>query len=220
MVWEHIVIVEEKLGRHLVWKGTYHPESEIVHHINEKKDDNRPENLRVTTNREHKSLHKRPGRPEKFRTWPWLLFKITRGLLEISPEQAASALQCSVENLTKKESGELPWTEEEQAAFQNLARPIWKARFATDNFGVGCRLNEIRSSGIRKPELKRDMRIKCGLSIRAVAKEMKISHVHLSLMEKGQREFNAKQQAAFDAALVKLGPKREAAISKPERKKK
>ena len=46
----HRKIMEEKLGRPL--KST-----EIVHHINGDKLDNRPENLVVTTRSEHQSVH-------------------------------------------------------------------------------------------------------------------------------------------------------------------
>lgn len=45
-----ILVIEEKIGRFLT-------DNERVHHINEIKDDDRPENLEVLTEKEHKSLH-------------------------------------------------------------------------------------------------------------------------------------------------------------------
>ena len=49
-VLEHILVVEEFIGRYL-------SEEEIVHHINGKKDDNRPENLYITNLSEHTNMH-------------------------------------------------------------------------------------------------------------------------------------------------------------------
>ncbi len=46
----HTVIMERVLGRYLF-------DYEEVHHINRKRDDNRPENLRVMKRREHRALH-------------------------------------------------------------------------------------------------------------------------------------------------------------------
>ncbi len=49
-VYEHILKIEEKLGRYL-------EVDEVVHHINEKRDDNRIENLKVMKKGEHQSHH-------------------------------------------------------------------------------------------------------------------------------------------------------------------
>jgi excisionase family DNA binding protein len=49
-VFEHRLVMEQVLGRYLT------PE-EVVHHINEIRDDNRPENLQVMTHVEHMRLH-------------------------------------------------------------------------------------------------------------------------------------------------------------------
>lgn len=49
-VFEHIVVAEEKIGRNL-------KKNEQVHHINENKQDNRPENLVVLDSAEHSRHH-------------------------------------------------------------------------------------------------------------------------------------------------------------------
>lgn len=47
---EHIVVAEKMIGRKL-------RKNEVVHHINENKQDNRPENLKVMDRGEHTILH-------------------------------------------------------------------------------------------------------------------------------------------------------------------
>jgi hypothetical protein len=56
-VFEHILVMEAHLGRYLVYKGAGHPESEIVHHKNLKKQDNDIDNLQLTNFVEHMKIH-------------------------------------------------------------------------------------------------------------------------------------------------------------------
>ena len=58
-VMEHVFVVEQAIGRNL-------NDDECVHHINAKRDDNRIENLRLMTKREHASYHSKQ-RWEKLR---------------------------------------------------------------------------------------------------------------------------------------------------------
>lgn len=55
---EHILVMEKHIGRYLNYSGADNPNSEIVHHINEDKSDNRIENLELMTLAEHSKLHK------------------------------------------------------------------------------------------------------------------------------------------------------------------
>jgi hypothetical protein len=54
---EHILIMEKHIGRQLEWFGAHHPESEIVHHINENRQDNRIDNLKLMRTKEHWEIH-------------------------------------------------------------------------------------------------------------------------------------------------------------------
>lgn len=55
---EHRLVLESKIGRYL-------KRDEVVHHINENKQDNRPENLQVMSSSEHTKLHVELKRRDK-----------------------------------------------------------------------------------------------------------------------------------------------------------
>lgn len=65
--YEHILIAEKALNRRLRSFGRGNPKSEIVHHINGDKTDNRPENLLICTHKYHVALH---HKLEKSPVWP------------------------------------------------------------------------------------------------------------------------------------------------------
>lgn len=57
-VMKHTLVMERHIGRFL-------NEDEVVHHVNHVRDDNRLENLRLMTKREHQSLHMRERHAER-----------------------------------------------------------------------------------------------------------------------------------------------------------
>ena len=59
---EHVLIVEHVLGRYLRYISQAHADNEVVHHVNEIRDDNRNKNLVVCTHSYHVSLHARMRR--------------------------------------------------------------------------------------------------------------------------------------------------------------
>ena len=65
--YEHILVAERAIGRPLRNFGRGNPKSEVVHHINGIKSDNRPANLLVCTHEYHVALH---HRLEASPAWP------------------------------------------------------------------------------------------------------------------------------------------------------
>lgn len=59
-IMEHILVMEKMIGRHL-------NDNECVHHINQVRDDNRPENLQLMTKHDHMSYHMKKRYEEKRR---------------------------------------------------------------------------------------------------------------------------------------------------------
>lgn len=57
-VMKHTLVMERNIGRFL-------REDEVVHHVNRVRDDNRLENLRLMTKKEHLSLHMRERHVER-----------------------------------------------------------------------------------------------------------------------------------------------------------
>jgi hypothetical protein len=57
---EHVLVMEEKLGRRLVWFGASDPRTEIVHHKNRDKKNNHPDNLDIESFASHAEEHRDP----------------------------------------------------------------------------------------------------------------------------------------------------------------
>lgn len=58
-VFEHMLIMEKEIGRHLIYISLGHKDNEIVHHRNGIKDDNRLCNLELLTVSQHSSRHRK-----------------------------------------------------------------------------------------------------------------------------------------------------------------
>lgn len=54
---EHVLVMEEFIGRNIINSGENKPQDEVVHHINFNRSDNRIENLQIMTVSEHATLH-------------------------------------------------------------------------------------------------------------------------------------------------------------------
>lgn len=87
---EHRIIMEEILGRKLT-------KDEIVHHKNENKKDNRPENLEVMTRKEHTKMHFPNGvqmNEEQYERWRENNKEATKAKRIISPEGYSWCTSC------------------------------------------------------------------------------------------------------------------------------
>ena len=66
---EHRLVMAEMLGRLPRWFGPAHPDSEVVHHKNGDKTDNRQENLELLSAAEHRRIHTVPAASTKRRAY-------------------------------------------------------------------------------------------------------------------------------------------------------
>lgn len=87
-VFEHILVAENKLGREIT-------KDEHVHHINEIKTDNRPENLQVMSHSEHSKIHQRK------RTGKYLMCEQCGEKYYVKPSRVNSSKFCSLECVGK-----------------------------------------------------------------------------------------------------------------------
>lgn len=60
-VWEHLLVMENHIGRSLKYYGFKNPKNEICHHIDMDKKNNNIENLQLMTDSEHVKLHHKNG---------------------------------------------------------------------------------------------------------------------------------------------------------------
>lgn len=82
-VFEHILIAEKAIGRHLT-------SEEVVHHKNEIKTDNRPENLKVITKGEHSHIHAQP------KTGEYLICPVCGKQFYVKPSHIEKRTTCSM----------------------------------------------------------------------------------------------------------------------------
>lgn len=94
-VMEHILVMEEALGRYI-------REDEEVHHINHIRDDNRPENLQVMTKKEHASYHlKERHRNHQINYRKQAVRNITTGETFVSCKEAAKKYGVAPTNISR-----------------------------------------------------------------------------------------------------------------------
>ena len=103
----HRRIMERHIGRKLYFNGLDDPKSEVVHHIDYDKLNNRLSNLRLMTNTEHAKLHKKDMEPRKSRVK--VLIEIAKGILVPKGKRATKKQANKARRINRKNKRKFSW---------------------------------------------------------------------------------------------------------------